>query len=84
MADSESRTTGEDARRAGLRAWIEHWKRVGPKLERIKRDELRRYKHEENIEIIDALLQFGLDHASPRGTSGLVELQRVLHRKKRR
>ena len=61
------------------RGWVEHWARVGPELARIRREELRRYRHEDNIEIIDSLLELGLRHAQPRTTSGLVELQRLLH-----
>lgn len=34
------------------RGWVEHWARVGPELERIRREELRRYRHEDNIEIM--------------------------------
>ena len=64
---------------SGNRGWVEHWARVGPELERIRREELRRYRHEDNIEIIDSLLDLGLRHAQPRITSGLVELQRLLH-----
>ncbi len=58
--------------------WVEHWGRVGPILEVIRREELREFNYEEQLPIIDALLQLGLDHAAPRHTSGLVELQRLL------
>jgi hypothetical protein len=59
--------------------WIEHWRRVGPILEEIKRQELRNFKHEEQWEIVDALLQLGLDQAGPpRTTSGLVEWARLM------
>jgi hypothetical protein len=60
------------------KAWVEHWRRVGPILEEIRREELRRFNYEEQLPIIDALLQLGLDHAVPRPTSGLVELERLL------
>ena len=62
------------------KAWVEHWARVGPKLERIRRDELRNFDHARHAEAIDALLQMGLEHATPRTTSGLVEMQRLFRR----
>jgi hypothetical protein len=63
-----------------LKAYVEHWRRVGPKLEAIRRQELRRYDFEANRHIVDSLLQMGLQHAVPRTTSGLVELERKLKR----
>lgn len=60
------------------KGFVEHWRRVGPILEAVRRSELRTYSHEEQWPIIDALLQLGLDHAVPRSTSGLVELERIL------
>lgn len=62
---------------------VERWRRVGPELDRIRRQELREYKHEDNIEIIDSLLQLGCDLARPRATSGLVELQKILAKARR-
>jgi hypothetical protein len=63
-----------------LKAWVETWKRAGPELERIRREELRAFKHEENVEIIDSLLQLGVDHGVPRTTSRLVEQQRLFRK----
>ena len=65
------------------KGWVEHWRRLGPKLEAIRRWELRHFNYEEQLPIIDALLQLGVDHAVPRSTSGLVELQRILARGRR-
>jgi hypothetical protein len=53
-----------------------YWRRVGPKLEQIRRKELQSMNYEEQLPIIDALLQLGCDHAKPRTSSGLVEMQR--------
>ncbi len=58
----------------------EYWRRVGPELDRIRRQELRNFNYEEQHEAIDALLQLGCDLATPRNTSGLVELERLLAR----
>ena len=59
------------------KGFVEHWKRVGPKLERIRREELRNFRHEDNIELIDSLLQMGVDLGTERTSSGLVEMQRL-------
>jgi hypothetical protein len=58
--------------------WVEHWRRLGPLLEKIRLEELRHFNYEEQLPIIDALLQIGVDYAVPRPTSGLVELERLL------
>lgn len=66
--------------RAITKGWIEHWRRVGPLLEQIRRQELREFDYQKNWQMVDALLQIGCDFATPRTTSGLVELQRRLQR----
>ncbi len=63
--------------------WVEHWKRIGPRLAEIRRRELREFNYEEQQPLIDALLQIGVEMAVPRQTSGLVELQRRFARWKR-
>jgi hypothetical protein len=60
-----------------------YWRRVGPELDRIRRQELRNFNYEENRAAIDALLQLGCDLAVPRNTSGLVELERLLAKARR-
>jgi hypothetical protein len=65
------------------REMIAHWKRVGPELDRIRRRELRKLNHEEYFAVIDTLLQLGWDYATPRTTSGLVELQRLFAKARR-
>jgi hypothetical protein len=65
------------------REWVEHWRRIAPKLEAIRRWELRHFNYEEQLPAIDALLQIGCAMAKPRNTSGLVELQRILRKTKR-
>jgi hypothetical protein len=63
--------------REEARQYVEHWKRVGPLLEEIRRDELRQYCHADHAQAIDKHLAAGLIHAEPRLSSGLVEMQRV-------
>ena len=63
---------------AGL---IAHWKRVGPILARIRRDELRRFDWDKDWAIVEALVDLAVDRPSePSTTSGLVELQRLMRR----
>ncbi len=60
-----------------IRLWVETWRRAGPELARIKRDELRRMRPEDAARIIDALFEIGCQFAVPRPMTGLVEQQRL-------
>jgi hypothetical protein len=60
--------------REGLRSYVEKWRRAGPDLERIHRDELR--KHCYDPVDADALLELGDSFKESRPTSGLVEMQK--------
>ena len=60
--------------KAHWKQYIEQWKRAGPELERIRRQELRGLKYE--FPIIDALLEIGDRFGQSRPTSGLVEMQK--------
>jgi hypothetical protein len=59
-----------------VRRWVENWRQAGPKLEAIRRKELREFRYEDHAEEIDALLEIGLRFGEPRTTSGFVEQQR--------
>ncbi|MEX1098519.1 MAG: hypothetical protein WED34_20910 [Planctomycetales bacterium] len=61
-----------------MKEWLARWRRVGPILERIEREELRNYDFAANRDEIESLLEIGVQHAQPRDGSGLVELQRRL------
>ena len=67
-----------------MRAWVENWKRVGPELERIKKEELRAMTEEEGTRrallVMDAALPG--DWKDPRRAtySGLIEQQRIFAR----
>jgi hypothetical protein len=63
---------------------VAHWQRIGPELERIRRWELRNFDYKAHWKAIDAMLQLACERAVPRTTSGLVELQRVFARARRR
>ena len=69
-----------EAERESNREFVLRWKRVGPLLKQIKRRELKAMRHEDQAEIIESLLEIAFQHGSPRFTSGLVELQKLLAR----
>ncbi len=62
------------------KAWVEHWQHVGPLLKQIQQDELSRFDYQEHREVIDALFDLAVRFGTPRKTSGLVELQRLLQK----
>jgi hypothetical protein len=65
------------------REMIAHWRRIGPALDRIRRQELRQFNYEQQLPMIDALLQLACEQSLPRTTSGLVELERLLAKTRR-
>ncbi len=62
--------------REQVHEYIQRWKKLGPLLEEIKWRELREFDYDANWQIIDDLLEAGLQHAQERTTSGLLEQQR--------
>jgi len=71
----------DEAERGRLKAWVETWKRAGPELDRIRREEIRAFRYEENFDIVDSLFEMALRLAGPpRETSGLVEQQRIFRK----
>ena len=70
----------DEAEKAQLKEWAETWKRAGPALERFRREELRRFRYEDNVGAIDSLLDMAVRHAPPRPSSGLVEQQRLFRK----
>jgi hypothetical protein len=64
--------------REDLRAYLEHWKRVGPQLEAIRREELRRFDFEAHRDNVAGLFEMAVQHGRPRTTSGLIEMRRRL------
>lgn len=65
---------------ADMKSWLAHWRRVGPILERIRREELRNFDYWANRKQVAGLFEIGVRHGPPRTTSGLVELQRRLRK----
>lgn len=64
------------AEKEQYRRYVEGWKRAGPELERIRREELRVLDTRREVAGMDALVDIALRHGRPRETSGLVEMQR--------
>lgn len=58
------------------RRFVETWKRTGPELERIRREELRALDTRKEVAGMDALVDIALRHGRPRESSGLVEMQK--------
>jgi hypothetical protein len=72
-----------DDEKQKLKQWVETWRRAGPMLKRFRWEELRKFRHEDNVEILDALLQIGYEHRGNTPTSGLVEQQRLFGKLRR-
>jgi hypothetical protein len=70
--------------RALLERWIEAWRKAGPELERIRRDEVRRTT--DTVRAIRDLSAEGrsMPPGPPRPTSGLVEQQALFGKVRRR
>ena len=66
-----------EAERQQYREYVQRWKHVGPLLERIKVRELRSPDYGKDWRIADGLCELAMYHRKPRKTSGLIELQRL-------
>jgi len=66
-----------------IRRWVEAWRKAAPVLERMRIEEMRNFDYAKNAQMVDALLELGLRHATPRKTSGFVEMQRILRKLRR-
>ncbi len=64
------------------REWARRWKKLGPILQEFAWTELETMSEEHRLRAVDSLLQIGSQFRQPRETSGLVELQRLLHGRK--
>lgn len=60
-----------------MKNWVAGWGRAAKALEEVKRRELRAYDYQENKAVVNGMLQWACDHATPRLDSGLVEQQRL-------
>ncbi len=53
--------------------WVHRWKQAGQAMRRVRLQELRGFKYEDNLAVVDALLQIVHKFGSSRSSSGLVE-----------
>ena len=58
------------------RRWVKTWQEAGPRLERVRRDELRRLDPQRAIALLCGEADYTVPPRAPRPTSGLVEQQR--------
>lgn len=56
--------------------WAKTWREAGPRLEAIRRDEIRRSDHVRDIAAFGDVFALALRVNPPKSTSGLVEQQR--------
>lgn len=60
--------------------WVDTWRRAGPLLEQLRREELQAMTPEQVALAADALLEIGCALPADRPTSGLVEQQRLFRK----
>ncbi len=58
------------------RRWVKVWQQAGPRLERVRREELRRLDPQQAIALLCGEADYTVPPRAPRATSGLVEQQR--------
>ena len=61
---------------AAARRWVRTWKEAGPRLEQVRREELRRLDPQRAIALLCGEADYTVPPRAPRPTSGLVEQQR--------
>ncbi len=62
------------------REYVERWKKAGPALEKVRREELRNLSLMDCQNQIRSLLEIGSQNRQNRNTSGLVEQQRLFQK----
>jgi len=60
-----------------MKQWVDNWERVGPILEQIKAEELRKPNYHEELEGLLPMCDLACVQTEPQKTSGLVEQQRL-------
>jgi hypothetical protein len=65
------------------KAWVAAWKRAGPLLEAIRREELRAVDNAKAMHLLCFNADYSAGPRRARQHSGLVEMQRVLSRARR-
>jgi hypothetical protein len=73
--------TAEEKARA--QQCVDAWRRAGPELERMRREEIRRTDTARSIPAFDGLFEGAIRDFPAKPASGLVEQQRWFHQAKR-
>jgi hypothetical protein len=76
MASTSKRSDWTPEQIADAKRWVETWKKAGPELERLRREELRRLDPEQSIALLCGPADYTVPPRAPKSTSGLVEQQR--------
>lgn len=63
-----------------LRDWVKNWEVLGPRLERLRREDIRKADTQESIQQFDLAFKAAIRNTPHRQTSGLVEFQRLLRK----
>lgn len=69
--------------KAQAKQWVEAWRRAGPELERMRREEIRRTDTAQSIPAFDGAFEGAVRDFPAKPTSGLIEQQRCFGRVKR-
>ena len=59
------------------KVWARTWREAAPRLEAVRRDEIRRTDHVAIAELFDGVFEYALQHRPLKPTSGLIEQQRI-------
>lgn len=76
MVPDESLANWSPRQIAAARRWVQTWKQAGPRLERVRRAELRRLDPQRAIALLCGEADYTVPPRAPQPTSGLVEQQR--------
>jgi hypothetical protein len=69
-----------DAERAQVRAWFRNWEELGPILENLRRETIRKAETAKAITAFDGAFETAVRDCPPRPFSGLVEQQELFKR----
>lgn len=67
-----------------LKKWVKHWETLGPRLEKLRLEEYRNSNVAETIFALSDASAAALSAHPPKPTSGLVEMQRLFAKMRRR
>lgn len=66
--------------REEAREYVARWRKAGPELEKVRREELRALTDDVGRQLFCSLLELASLHCQNRPTSGLVEQQRLFQK----